>query len=65
MGEPVRIGIDLGGTKIEAIALDAQGDELIRRRLPTPQGNYRGPYEREVEIRSHRVLSAGSLTIYY
>ncbi|HEY6095884.1 MAG TPA: ROK family protein [Gallionellaceae bacterium] len=36
----MRLGIDLGGTKIEIIALDEQGRELLRRRMPTPQGNY-------------------------
>ncbi len=36
----VRLGIDLGGTKIEIIALDARGNECLRRRVPTPQGNY-------------------------
>jgi fructokinase len=36
-----RIGIDLGGTKIEAVALTADGDELGRRRVPTPSGDYR------------------------
>ena len=36
----MRIGIDLGGTKIEAIALDDDGRELFRQRVPTPQGNY-------------------------
>ena len=35
-----RIGIDLGGTKIEAIALDADGRELLRKRVPTPRGDY-------------------------
>ena len=35
-----RIGIDLGGTKIEGIALDDQGDVLIRERVPTPAGDY-------------------------
>ena len=35
-----RLGIDLGGTKIEITALDAQGRELLRRRVPTPQGDY-------------------------
>ncbi len=30
-----RIGIDLGGTKIEGVALDAQGRELTRRRVDT------------------------------
>lgn len=36
----IRIGIDLGGTKIEIIALDNQGQTLVRERLPTPQGDY-------------------------
>jgi fructokinase len=36
----MRIGIDLGGTKIEAIALGDDGGELFRRRVPTPAGNY-------------------------
>jgi fructokinase len=36
----MRLGIDLGGTKIEIIALDDGGKELLRRREPTPQGNY-------------------------
>ena len=30
-----RIGIDLGGTKIEGIVLDASGKEVIRKRIPT------------------------------
>ncbi len=33
----MRIGIDLGGTKIEGIALGDGGDELSRRRIPTPR----------------------------
>jgi fructokinase len=37
----VRIGIDLGGTKIEGIALDEAGAVLVRRRVATPQGDYR------------------------
>lgn len=41
-GSTVRIGVDLGGTKIEAIALDVAGTELGRIRLPTPRGNYQG-----------------------
>lgn len=36
----MRLGIDLGGTKIEIIALDDHGKELLRRRVPTPQGSY-------------------------
>lgn len=36
----LRIGIDLGGTKTEVIALGADGRELLRRRQPTPRGDY-------------------------
>ncbi len=38
----MRLGIDLGGTKIEIIALDRAGRPLLRRRLPTPRGDYAG-----------------------
>jgi len=38
----MRIGIDLGGTKIEGIALDNKGNELIRHRVSTPGGDYSG-----------------------
>ncbi|HUC09615.1 MAG TPA: ROK family protein [Stellaceae bacterium] len=37
-----RIGIDLGGTKIEGAALDDRGVVCARCRLPTPAGDYRG-----------------------
>ncbi len=36
----MRIGIDLGGTKIEALAIDANGAELLRYRVPTPREDY-------------------------
>ncbi|HYL87227.1 MAG TPA: ROK family protein [Burkholderiales bacterium] len=36
----MRIGIDLGGTKIEALALDATGREVFRKRVVTPRGDY-------------------------
>ncbi len=36
----LRIGIDLGGTKIEGIALDETGNELARRRIETPRNDY-------------------------
>ena len=36
------IGIDLGGTKIEGIALSDAGNELFRHRISTPQGDYQG-----------------------
>ncbi len=35
-----RIGIDLGGTKTEILALNTQSQELLRKRIPTPRDNY-------------------------
>jgi fructokinase len=35
-----RFGIDLGGTKIEIVVLDAAGQERLRRRVPTPKEDY-------------------------
>ena len=36
----MRLGIDIGGTKIELAVLDASGAERLRRRVPTPHGAY-------------------------
>ena len=36
----MRIGVDLGGTKIEIVALDDHGTAVIRRRTPTPSADY-------------------------
>ncbi len=36
----MRIGVDLGGSKIEVVCLDADGVERVRRRRPTPRGDY-------------------------
>ena len=36
----MRIGVDLGGTKIEAVALDDAGREAARKRIATPQDDY-------------------------
>jgi len=48
---PLRIGIDVGGTKIAAVAL-AGSDELVRRRVDTPRHDY------EATIRAIRDLVA-------
>ena len=40
MKEWIRIGIDLGGTKIEGLALDEAGAEIARLRVATPQHDY-------------------------
>jgi len=36
----IRLGLDLGGSKIEIIALGARGDVLVRRRIATPRDDY-------------------------
>jgi fructokinase len=41
----MRIGIDLGGTKIEAAAIDRQGGVALRQRVATPAGNYAATIE--------------------
>jgi fructokinase len=61
----VRIGIDLGGTKIEGIAFDDAGRELVRPRVPTPQGDYPGTLDaiaalvREIESATGRRGTVG------
>jgi len=41
----MRIGIDLGGTKIEGLAIDDDGNERLRRRIVSPRGDYRATLE--------------------
>jgi fructokinase len=41
----MRIGIDLGGTKIEGVLLEPGGEVRARRRLDTPRGDYAGTIE--------------------
>ncbi|MBV1914145.1 MAG: ROK family protein [Pseudomonadales bacterium] len=36
----MKLGIDLGGTKIEAIVLDSKGVDIWRKRVATPGGKY-------------------------
>ncbi len=58
-------GVDLGGSKIEAILLDGDGSELLRIRLPTPAGDYQATLEtiadlhRELETRAGKQLPLG------
>ncbi|MEM7443799.1 MAG: fructokinase [Pseudomonadota bacterium] len=46
----MRIGIDLGGTKIEGVALDDDGQERIRRRVSTPKQDYEGTVRAIVDL---------------
>src|SRR5260370_30213306 len=47
--EPIRIGVDLGGTKIEFVALERDGRELHRHRIATPRFDYEGTIRAIVE----------------
>lgn len=38
----LRIGVDLGGTKIEGVAMRSDGREIVRQRVPTPRQDYHG-----------------------
>ena len=53
------IGIDVGGTKIEAIALD-DNRELIRRRVPSPRGDYKATIEENCHLVSTLERELGS-----
>jgi fructokinase len=50
MTHPIRIGIDLGGTKIEGLALDQSGAELARVRIPTPRNDYAATIQAIVSV---------------
>ena len=46
----MRIGVDLGGTKIEAIAIDDRGTTLLRHRVATPVGDYSATLDAVVDL---------------
>ncbi|MGH8328534.1 MAG: ROK family protein [Steroidobacteraceae bacterium] len=56
---PVRIGIDLGGTKSEVIALDSSGETLFRRRKPTPADDYAAILDTLCRLVAEAEASAG------
>ncbi len=62
----MRIGIDLGGTKIEGIALDNTGVELFRQRISTPQHDYAATLDAIcdlVQLIEHHCGKKGSIGI--
>jgi fructokinase len=62
------LGIDLGGTKIEIIALAESGEVLLRRRRPSPRDNYADTLsairalvlDAEAELRVHGTVGFGT-----
>src|SRR5580700_8596794 len=62
----MRIGIDLGGTKIEAIALDEASVVLYRHRISTQVGDYAGTLDAIADLVlliEHQVDRSGSVGI--
>jgi fructokinase len=61
----MRLGVDVGGTKIELAAIDAAGREHLRRRVPTPRGAYSPALEtlaqqiRALEMEAGQPLTVG------
>ncbi len=60
MTERIRIGIDLGGTKIEGLALDGRGAEIARLRIPTPQHDYAATVQAIVDVVRQLELRVGN-----
>ena len=56
----MRIGIDLGGTKTEVIALADDGTELFRHRLPTPKHDYQATIRTIVELVAQAEAATGA-----
>ena len=57
---PLRIGIDLGGTKIEGVVMDEAGGERPRRRVPTPRDDYEATIEAIAKLVGDLVAEAGT-----
>src|SRR5262245_48759141 len=64
-GATSAIGVDVGGTKIEAIVLDAVGHERWRERVASPRGDYDASLQAIVGIvnRARQVAGGGRCTI--
>ena len=59
----MRIGIDLGGTKIEAAAFAAGGAEVFRRRVATPRGDYEATLDAVAALVAEAEARAGRGTV--
>jgi len=59
----IRIGIDLGGTKIEALALGRDGTEKFRQRVATPQGSYDGTVKAVAGLAAAAATATGTSLI--
>ena len=57
----MRIGIDLGGTKIEALAIDDRGIGIFRHRIQTPRNDYAGTLQALANLVTTIELEAGEV----
>lgn len=55
----MRVGVDLGGTKVEAIAIDRTGREVARHRVPTPKNDYAATVAAIAQVVRHVESVAG------
>lgn len=64
-GQSMRIGLDLGGTKIEVIAIDQAGRERYRKRVASPRGDYPGTLDAVAALvaEAERATGPGSVGI--
>jgi fructokinase len=60
--QSIAIGFDLGGTKIEVVALAEGGDEQYRLRVPTPQGDYEATLDAVAGLVSDAQRKVGKAT---
>ncbi len=59
----MRIGVDLGGTKIEIAAIDDEGRERFRRRAASPRGDYRGTIDLVASLVAEAEQEVGRATV--
>ena len=60
---PLRIGVDLGGTKIEVVAINDRGEIQNRLRKPTPAGDYEGILSQVVELVNTVAGGSSNITV--
>ena len=56
----LRLGVDLGGTKIEVAVFDERGKELVRKRAPTPRAGYDAALDEFAQIVLQAEKDAGA-----
>jgi fructokinase len=61
--DAVRIGVDVGGTKLEIVALDPRGQCVFRNRVPTPRGEYDATLAAIAQLVRDAELVVGSGTV--